>query len=103
MDYGDYYCGFYRDYYRDPFPHSLLSTRQCLRGAFMNAPQSKAKRTRKFDEVPLRSALPPPLYQLTRIASTQYTVKQWKTQGCGLEGSAMRRCNGAFYRLATGR
>ena len=28
MDYGDYYWGLYRDYYRDPFPHSLLSTRQ---------------------------------------------------------------------------
>ena len=26
MDYGDYYWGLYRDYYRDPFPHSLLST-----------------------------------------------------------------------------
>ena len=31
MDYGDNYWGLYRDYYRDPFPHSLLSTRQlCL-------------------------------------------------------------------------
>ena len=28
MDYGDYYWGLYRDYYTDPFPHSLLSTRQ---------------------------------------------------------------------------
>ena len=28
MDYGDYSWGLYRDYYRDPFPHSLLSTRQ---------------------------------------------------------------------------
>ena len=28
MEYGDYYWGSYRDYYRDPFPHSLLSTRQ---------------------------------------------------------------------------
>ena len=27
MDYGDRYCGLYRDYYRDAFPHSLLSTR----------------------------------------------------------------------------
>ena len=24
----DYYWGLYRDYYRDPFPHSLLSTRE---------------------------------------------------------------------------
>ena len=24
MDYGDYYWGLYRGYYRDPFPHSLL-------------------------------------------------------------------------------
>ena len=28
MDIGDCYGGLYRDYYRDPFPHSLLSTRQ---------------------------------------------------------------------------
>ena len=26
--YGDYYWGLYRDYHRDHFPHSLLSTRQ---------------------------------------------------------------------------
>ena len=26
MDFGDYYQGLYRDYYRDPFPRSLLST-----------------------------------------------------------------------------
>ena len=25
---GDYYWGLYRDYYKDPFPHSLLSTRE---------------------------------------------------------------------------
>ena len=24
MDYGDYYCGLYRDYYTDPFLHSLI-------------------------------------------------------------------------------
>ena len=30
MDYGDYNCywGLYRGYYGDPFPHSLLSTRE---------------------------------------------------------------------------
>ena len=28
MDSRDYYSGLYRDYYRDPFPHSLLSTRE---------------------------------------------------------------------------
>ena len=28
MGYGDYYWGLYRDYYRDPFPHSLLSARE---------------------------------------------------------------------------
>ena len=28
MDYGDYYWGLYRGYYRDPCPHSLLSTRE---------------------------------------------------------------------------
>ena len=31
MDYGDHYWGLCRDYYRDPFPHSLLSTRQTTR------------------------------------------------------------------------
>ena len=28
MDYGDYFWGLYRDYSRDPFPHSLLRTRE---------------------------------------------------------------------------
>ena len=28
MDYADYYWRLYRNYYRDPFPHSLLSTRE---------------------------------------------------------------------------
>ena len=28
MGYGDHYWGLYRDYYRDPFPGSLLSPRQ---------------------------------------------------------------------------
>ena len=28
MDYGDYYWGLIRGYYKDPVPHSLLSTRQ---------------------------------------------------------------------------
>ena len=32
MDYGHYYWGLYRDYYRDPFPYSLLSTRQSSMG-----------------------------------------------------------------------
>ena len=27
MDYGDYCWRLYRDYCKDPFPHSLLSTR----------------------------------------------------------------------------
>ena len=31
MDYGDYYWGLYRGYYRDPFPHSLLSTRELFK------------------------------------------------------------------------
>ena len=30
LDYRDYYLGLYRDYYRDPFPHSLLSTREIV-------------------------------------------------------------------------
>ena len=28
MDIEDFSWGFYRGYYRDPFPHSLLNTRQ---------------------------------------------------------------------------
>ena len=28
MDIGDHNCGLCRDYCRDPFPHSLLSTRE---------------------------------------------------------------------------
>ena len=32
MGYGDYYWGLYRGYYRDPFPHSLLRTRQLCGG-----------------------------------------------------------------------
>ena len=32
MDYGDYCWGLYRDYYWDPFPHSLLSTREISGG-----------------------------------------------------------------------
>ena len=31
-DYGDDCWGKNRDYYRDPFPHSLLSNRQSFRG-----------------------------------------------------------------------
>ena len=31
MDYGNYYWGVYRDYYRDPAAHSLLRTRQKTR------------------------------------------------------------------------
>ena len=34
MGYGDYYLGIYRDYYRDPFPPSLLSTRELRLWAF---------------------------------------------------------------------
>ena len=30
MDNSDYCWGIYRGYYRDPFPHSLLSTRQMM-------------------------------------------------------------------------
>ena len=28
MDHGEFYLGLYRDYDGDPFPHSLLSTRE---------------------------------------------------------------------------
>ena len=28
MDYGNYYWELYRSYYKSPFPHSLLSTRE---------------------------------------------------------------------------
>ena len=35
MDIGDYYWGLYEGYYRDPFPHSLLSTREEWAVGFM--------------------------------------------------------------------
>ena len=38
MDYGDYFWGLYGDYYRDPFPHSLLSTRQINSKVFRKQP-----------------------------------------------------------------
>ena len=34
--YGDYYWGLYRGYCRDPFPHSLPSTRQFSPGAALS-------------------------------------------------------------------
>ena len=36
--FGDYYWGLYRDCYRDPFPRSLLSTRQTM---MMTTPKPK--------------------------------------------------------------
>ena len=42
MDYGDYYWGLYRAYYRDPFPHSLLSTRQYYSGFTVNRSRDAA-------------------------------------------------------------
>ena len=36
MDHADYYWGLYRGYYRDPFPHSLLSTRQNILWSFID-------------------------------------------------------------------
>ena len=33
IEYGDYHWGLYRDYCRDPFPHSLLSTRELNTGS----------------------------------------------------------------------
>ena len=29
-DYRDYYWGLYRGYYRDPFPHALVSAREVI-------------------------------------------------------------------------
>ena len=49
MGYGDYCWGLYRDYSRDPFPHSLLSTRQpsrnCSELRMERLPGSRATRT----------------------------------------------------------
>ena len=42
MEYGAYYWGVYRDYYRDPFPHSLLSTRRKMISSFLFLQQTKA-------------------------------------------------------------
>ena len=48
MGYGDYYWGLYRDYYRDPFPDSLLSTRQLCQAQADWA----QRRAQTFDEEP---------------------------------------------------
>ena len=40
MDYWDYDWGLYRGYCRDPFPHSLLSTREALDEEFTEIPVS---------------------------------------------------------------
>ena len=42
MDYADDYWGLYRDYYRGPFPHSLLSTRQYTKQAVEDEQQCRA-------------------------------------------------------------
>ena len=42
MDYGDNYWGLYRDYYRDPFPHSLLSTREYWNPSIPGSGQARA-------------------------------------------------------------
>ena len=88
MDYGDYYWGLYRDCYRDPFPHSLLRTRQFrvlrvplkgsigvpLKGSiwvplkgqapplFARAPRAPRSRSLSWSRAPPRAArlLPPP-------------------------------------------
>ena len=42
MDYADDDWGLYRDYYRDPFSHSLLSTRQYTNQAVEDEQQCQA-------------------------------------------------------------
>ena len=42
MNYGDYYWGLYRVYYRDPFPHPLLSTRELCTEDFLAIIYSRA-------------------------------------------------------------
>ena len=41
IDIGDYYWGLYRDCYRDPFPHSLLSSRQLMPLVVVGIPESR--------------------------------------------------------------
>ena len=40
-DFRDYYLGLYKDYYRDPFPHSLLSTKSSPRFTYRGLVGSK--------------------------------------------------------------
>ena len=49
MDFGDYYWVLYRDYYGDPFPHSLLSTRQFCQetGSLRHSPGNRARSPQK--------------------------------------------------------
>ena len=42
MGYGDCYRALYRDYYRDPFPHSLLSTRESFRQECVHASELRS-------------------------------------------------------------
>ena len=53
MDYGDYNWGLYKDYYMDPFPHSLLSTRQPFNLNFQQAFEGftcRAQEPQRWDE-----------------------------------------------------
>ena len=49
MDYADDYWGLYRDYYRDPFSHSLLSTRQYTKQAVED--ETTVPSSRKFENL----------------------------------------------------
>ena len=59
MDYGDDYWGLYMDYYSDPFPHSLPSTRQTKEvakrlGAFGSARATDGGSARQWHQRPLQ-------------------------------------------------
>ena len=68
MGYRDYYQGLYRDHYRDPFPHSLLSTRElCKHQPIVKYPREEAltKRAPSPQNVPTQNG--------ERRSSTKYS------------------------------
>ena len=71
MDYGDYFGGLFREYYRDPFPHSLLSTRQL-----------KARELLEISAVDFAPA--------ARLRVAEVWLDEYKTSGCLVRGLGFR-------------
>ena len=72
MDYGDDYWALYRGYYRDPFPHSLLSTRQQWVELSARCSKSKTPRPVPTNILPAKSPLAP---EVLRVSRATYILK----------------------------